>query len=71
MNTGGFVVFQRPYMTVGTLRDQVIYPHQKDEMARRGIRDSDLEVILSKVSGIDENSSSFNPVFSLIENLLT
>jgi ABC-type uncharacterized transport system fused permease/ATPase subunit len=36
-------------MTVGTLRDQVIYPHEWDDMKRRGIRDADLEEILSKV----------------------
>jgi ABC-type uncharacterized transport system fused permease/ATPase subunit len=36
-------------MTVGTLRDQVIYPHQRDDMKRRGIHDADLEEILNKV----------------------
>jgi len=36
-------------MTVGTLRDQVIYPHMAEDFRRRGSRDSDLEDILSKV----------------------
>lgn len=36
-------------MTVGTLRDQVIYPHQRDDMKRRGVRDAELEEILNKV----------------------
>lgn len=36
-------------MTIGTLRDQIIYPHQKDDMVKRGYQDHDLEDILEKV----------------------
>uniref|UniRef100_A0A0K8TQR6 Putative peroxisomal long-chain acyl-coa transporter abc superfamily protein n=1 Tax=Tabanus bromius TaxID=304241 RepID=A0A0K8TQR6_TABBR len=37
-----FYIPQRPYMTLGTLRDQIIYPHTRDEMLRRGKTDNDL-----------------------------
>jgi len=36
-------------MAVGTLRDQVIYPHVAEDFRRRGSTDSDLEDILNKV----------------------
>jgi len=37
-------------MTVGTFRDQVIYPHVAEDFRRRGSSDTDLEDILNKVS---------------------
>lgn len=40
---------QRPYLSLGTLRDQVIYPHSKDEMEDRGVTDNDLYNILQVV----------------------
>lgn len=40
---------QRPYLSLGTLRDQVIYPHSIDEMRERDFSDEDLLAILSIV----------------------
>lgn len=37
-------------MTLGTLRDQVIYPDRQLDMLRKGFVDSDLEEMLEKVS---------------------
>ncbi|KIV81555.1 hypothetical protein PV11_03731 [Exophiala sideris] len=37
---------QRPYLSIGTLRDQVIYPHTEVDMRDNERRDSELEKIL-------------------------
>lgn len=39
---------QRPYLSVGTLRDQVIYPHGEIEMRDSGRRDIELKHILEE-----------------------
>lgn len=36
-------------MTVGTLRDQVIYPDSHEEQIQRGVKDEALAEILKKV----------------------
>uniref|UniRef100_A0A131Y3D1 Putative peroxisomal long-chain acyl-coa transporter abc superfamily protein n=1 Tax=Ixodes ricinus TaxID=34613 RepID=A0A131Y3D1_IXORI len=44
-----FYIPQRPYMTLGTLRDQVIYPDSHLEMLQRGVTDEDLARFLHLV----------------------
>lgn len=40
---------QRPYLTIGTLRDQVIYPHSEMDMRESGRRDYELSRVLEEV----------------------
>lgn len=40
---------QKPYLVIGTLRDQLIYPHSAEQMRAQGITDADLGALLSVV----------------------
>jgi len=44
-----FYVPQRPYLALGTLRDQIIYPHSKEKFLARGGTDEELVAYLKNV----------------------
>lgn len=46
---GLFYIPQRPYLTLGSLRDQIIYPHSLQDMQACGRTDGDLLFYLNKV----------------------
>jgi len=44
-----FYIPQRPYLTAGTLRQQILYPHSEEQMAARGITDDHLATLMDQV----------------------
>eukprot|EP01132_Coremiostelium_polycephalum_P005701 gene5701-7095_t len=40
---------QKPYLVLGTLRDQIIYPHNYEDMKKYGVTDDDLQHLLATV----------------------
>jgi ATP-binding cassette subfamily D (ALD) long-chain fatty acid import protein len=70
---------QRPYLVMGSLRDQVIYPDTYDQMKAKNVTDDDLQVILKTVyldyitlrEGGWESVKEWKDVFSGGSNFLT
>jgi ATP-binding cassette subfamily D (ALD) protein 3 len=44
-----FYIPQRPYLSLGTLRDQVLYPHTRAQAAASGVTDQDILELLDTV----------------------
>ncbi len=59
-----FYIPQRPYLPPGTLRDQVIYPHSKQTMNRKGKTDDDIRTLLKyvRLDYIEDREGGFDSV---------
>lgn len=59
-----FYVPQRPYLPPGTLRDQVIYPHSRVTMQRKGFNDDHIRELLKFVylDYVEEREGGFDSV---------
>ncbi|CAM0135483.1 unnamed protein product [Umbelopsis sp. WA50703] len=57
-----FYIPQRPYLSLGTLRDQILYPDTVEEMKARGVTDNDLLDILEvvQIRGIVEREGGWD-----------
>lgn len=57
-----FYIPQRPYLSTGPLRDQVIYPHTREQMLEKGVSDDDLLEILDivQIAGIVNREGGFD-----------
>jgi ATP-binding cassette subfamily D (ALD) long-chain fatty acid import protein len=57
-----FYIPQRPYLTMSTLRDQVIYPDTHADMIKKNVTDDDLIKILTivQIGGIVEAEGGFD-----------
>ncbi|RWS27920.1 ATP-binding cassette sub-family D member 3-like protein [Leptotrombidium deliense] len=65
-----FYIPQKPYLTMGTFRDQIIYPDSLQEMNTKGVTDEDLREILKVVELLYlEERESFSAVLDWQEVL--
>ncbi|XP_067641245.1 ATP-binding cassette sub-family D member 3 [Eurosta solidaginis] len=66
-----FYIPQRPYMTLGSLRDQIIYPHTRDDMIRCGKSDEDLMKYLDivQLTYLEQRENGLNAIEDWIDVL--